>query len=273
MGYDYCIEYKKGQENVAADALSRVQGADLFVTAVSQIEPLLLQRIMDSQKNDIGVQQIIKKITTVGGLLKFTWNGSWLSKENCMVVGNDMSLRDEIVKLCHESPIGGHSGVRATAHRVKGLFFWKGITKVVRRVIRGCDVCMRAKHENVALPGLLQPLPIPDTIFTDISMDFIGGLPKVKGKDTIFVVVDRLTKYAHFMVLGHPFSAKDVAQVFLDNVYKLHGCPTSIISDRDPVFLSSFWTEFLHLQGVEAKLSTAYHPQTDGQTEVVNRCL
>nr|GEV89579.1 reverse transcriptase [Tanacetum cinerariifolium] len=104
--------------------------------------------------------------------------------------------------------------------------------------------------------GLLQPLPIPNGIFSDVSMDFIGGLPKVKGKDTIFVVVDRLTKYAHFVLLGHPFLAEDVAQVFIDNIYKLHGCLNSIISDRDPVFLSSFWTEFLNLQGVSAKLST-----------------
>nr|GEX82830.1 protein kinase-like domain, phloem protein 2-like protein [Tanacetum cinerariifolium] len=104
-------------------------------------------------------------------------------------------------------------------------------------------------------------------------MDFIGGLPKVKGKDIIFVVVHRLTKYSHFMVLGHPYSAKEVAQVFIDNVYKLHGCPSSIISDRDPIFLSAFWKEFLALQGIKSKLSTAYHPQTDGQTEVVNRYL
>nr|GEU50407.1 hypothetical protein [Tanacetum cinerariifolium] len=191
MGYDYVIAYKKGRENVVADALSQVQGITLFTTAISQIEPLLLNRILDSQNNDV--------------------------EENRMAVGGNAELREEIVKLCHESPMGGHSEVNATVQRVKGLFFWKGISKVVRRVIRDCDVCKWAKHENVPSPGLLQPLPIPDTIFTDISMDFIGGLPKVKGKDTIFVVVDRLTKYAHFMVLGHP---SDILELVLDGVFK-----------------------------------------------------
>ena len=119
---------------------------------------------------------------------------------------------------------------------------------------------MRAKHENVASPSLVELLPIPDTIFTDISMDFIGGLPKVKGRDTIFVVVDPLTKYSHFMVLSHPYSDNEIAQVFLGNVYKLHGFPSSIISDCDLIFLISFWKEFLALQGVAANLSTAYQP-------------
>nr|GEW21105.1 hypothetical protein [Tanacetum cinerariifolium] len=163
--------------------------------------------------------------------------------------------------------------VTTTIQRVNGIFYWKGITKVVKRIVRRCDICMRAKHEKVASPGLLQHLPIPDAIFSDISMDFIGGLPRVNGKDTIYVVIDRLTKYGHFMLLGHPFTAEDVAQVFLDNVFKLHGCPVTIVSDRDPIFLSSFWKEFLELQGIASHLSTAYHPQTDGQTEVVNRCL
>ncbi|KAJ0547862.1 putative nucleotidyltransferase, Ribonuclease H [Helianthus annuus] len=273
MGYDYSIEYKKGRENVVADALSRVQGSELFVTAVSQLEPLLLDRIVESQKRDIDLQQIVDKIKNGEGNARFRWNGKWLTRGDRMVVGNDGGLREEMVKMCHESPVGGHSGVRATVQRVKGLFFWKGINKVVRKVVRNCDVCMRAKNETVASPGLLQPLPIPKMIFADISMDFIGGLPRVKGRDTVFVVVDRLTKYGHFMLLGHPYSARDVAQVFVDNVFKLHGCPSSIVSDRDPIFLSSFWKEFLTLQGIESKLSTSYHPQTDGQTEVVNRCL
>ncbi|GJS00937.1 putative nucleotidyltransferase, ribonuclease H [Tanacetum coccineum] len=217
MGYDYVIEYKKGRENVAADALSRVQGITLFTTAISQIEPLLLNRILDSQNNDVEVQQVIQKLKEGEILPRFKWNGRWLAKENRMAVGGNAELREEIVKLCHESPMGGHSGVNATVQRVKGLFFWKGISKVVRRVIRDCDVCKRAKHENVPSPGLLQPLPIPDTIFTDISMDFIGGLPKVKGKDMIFVVVDRLTKYAHFMIRYSSF----LVRVF--KAYKAYG--------------------------------------------------
>eukprot|EP00253_Pinus_taeda_P025942 PITA_25942 len=136
-----------------------------------------------------------------------------------------------------------------------------------------CDVCQRHKGEIVNTPGTLQPLPIPASIWTEVSMDFITGLPKSGNKSVIMVVVDRLSKYSHFCALPHPFTPTLVAQTFMDQIFKLHGMPISIVSDHDPIFTSNFWQELFRIQGTQLKLTTSYHPQTDGQTEAVNKCL
>ena len=143
----------------------------------------------------------------------------------------------------------------------------------VQQYIRGYEVCQRCKYETQSPASLLQPLPIPIAMWSDLSRDFIGGLPKSQGYGTIMVVVDRLSKYAHFIPLTHPYSAKEVAEVFLKEVVRLHGFPTSIVFDRDRIFVSSFWFELFKLSSPKLKFSLAYHPQMDGQTEVVNRCL
>ncbi|KAM0066244.1 putative nucleotidyltransferase, Ribonuclease H [Helianthus debilis subsp. tardiflorus] len=273
MHYDFEIQYKKGVENVAADALSRVQGSSLYALSISSFEPLLLGRIKSSWESDVVLKDTIAKLQQGVQMGQFSWDQGLLKRKGKLVIGNDTQLRKDIIVHCHDSTVGGHSGYHATLQRLKGFFYCKGQSKAVREWVRACSVCQQAKYETVASPGLIQPLPIPTCIFSDISMDFITGLPKSKGKNVIFVVVDRLTKYAHFVGMTQPISASSVAKAFIDNVYKLHGWPTTIVLDRDSIFLSNFWQEFTRLQGIAVQMSTAYHPQTDGQTEVVNRCL
>lgn len=120
---------------------------------------------------------------------------------------------------------------------------------------------------------LLQPLPISETIWQNISINFIEGLPQSHNKSVIMVMVDKLSKYAHFISLKHPYTATSVAQAFLDNIYKLHGLSQTIVSDIYVVFLSKFWQSLFDVQGVHLHHSTIYHPQSDGQTEAVNKYL
>jgi hypothetical protein len=131
-------------------------------------------------------------------------------------------------------------GNQKTYSKVKREFYWPGMKKDIPSYIRGCDICQRNKVENIHPVGLLQPLPIPSQVWIEVSMDFIGGLPILQGKDVIMVVIDRLSKYAHFIPLTHPYTAGIVAHLFLDQIFKLHGLPKSIVSDRDRIFTSNF---------------------------------
>lgn len=157
----------------------------------------------------------------------------------------------------------GHSGVNATIGRIQTWFWWPTLSKDVTNWIQRCEICQRCKHDHVPYPSLLQPIPVPDQAWDTITMDFIESLPKSSGKD-ILVIIDKFTKYAHLLALQHPFTTAQVAQVLLNNVFKLYGPPKAIITDRDKIFTSQFWAELFKKLGTSSNLTTAYHPQSDG---------
>ena len=152
-------------------------------------------------------------------------------------------------------------------------FYWVGTKKAIAGYVKACGICQRNKTLVMSPAELLQPLKLPDKVWKDLSMDFIDGLPKSEGYDVIYVAVDRLSKYAHFVPLKHPYTPAYVDEIFITNIVKLHRMPHLIVFYRNRVFTSKFWEEIFHLQGTELRRNTAYHPQTDGQMEVVNRCL
>jgi hypothetical protein len=197
-----------------------------------------------------------------------------LIKVHCKIwVGANSALQTKLINAFHNSAIGGHSGVLPTYKCLKRLFSWSGMKTYVDDFVKQCVVCQQAKHLHSKPAGLLQPLPIPEGIWCELTMDFVEGLPLSNSANVIMVVVDRLTKYAHLIPLKHPFTASTVAQVFLDSVVKLHGVPLSIVSDRDKIFISRLWKELFSALGTKLQFTTAYHPQTDGQSERVNQCI
>lgn len=182
-------------------------------------------------------------------------------------------LQLKVLSALHDSALGGHSGFPITFSRVKKLFAWRGMKSDGYNYVIACSICLQAKPNRAKYTGLLVPLPIPSQSWQVISMDFIDGLPTSGTANCLMVVVDKFSKYAHFVPLHHPYSASKVAQLFLDSIFRLHGMPSYIISDRDPVFTSIFWKELFRLAKVQLCLSSAYHPQSDGQTKRVNQCL
>lgn len=190
-----------------------------------------------------------------------------------LVLPPNSPLINQVLMEYHSSPIGGHSGITRTLARVSAEFYWQHIRADVKQFIQECIICQQAKATNHLPAGLLQPLPIPNQVWEDIAMDFITGLPLSFGFTVIVVVINRLTKYGHFFALKSDYNSKTVADIFFKNVVKLHGLPKSIVSDRDIVFTSIFWKQLFTLSGTSLAMSTAYHPQSDGQSEAVNKCV
>lgn len=136
-----------------------------------------------------------------------------------------------------------------------------------------CETCQHIKYPMEKKQGMLQPLPIPSKPWQDITIEFITGLPSSYGHVAILVVVDRFTKQSHFVGLQPRYTTSIVAEKLVQNVIKLHGFPRSVIMDQDPLFVSKFWTQLMQFTGTKLKHSTIYHPETDGQSEVVNNIV
>ena len=264
LGYDYKIEYKPGLANQAADSLSRK--AELAFLSVSQ-----------SQANWwAGLQRECAEDPFYGFLASLPHfvhrDGIWFLHGKVYL--NPVSpLIPTLIAECHATPQGGHFRFHKTLARLRSDFRWPKMRHIIQDYIRQCEVCQQNKSDSMSPAGLLQPLPVRTRVWSDISMDFIEGLPPSHGYTTIMVVVDRLTKYAHFIGLSHPYTALLIAKTFISHIVRLHGIPTSIVSDRDRVFISSFWKALFQLSGTKLCMSSSYHPQSDGQTEAVNRIL
>jgi hypothetical protein len=160
----------------------------------------------------------------------------------------------------HASPIGGHSGIEKTYGRLKENIYWEGMKQDVAQFVKTCLVCQQTKIPSQLPYGLLQPLPLPSAVWEDISLDFIVGLPSFQNCTVILVVVDRFSKAAHFGMLPTNFTACKVAELFAHMIFKHHGMPKSIVSDRDPIFLSKFWQQLFRNCGTILRMSSAYHP-------------
>ncbi|WZZ36193.1 hypothetical protein YC2023_019594 [Brassica napus] len=265
VGYDYEIMYKPGSANAAADALSRRADspclhADFWdeLRHISLSDPYLM-RIGKLAEERPG-QPYAKR----NGLIYFNKR---------LVIPPNSSFIASLLREFHDTPLGGHSRVLRTLKRLSQQFYWPSMNKTVHNYVTECDVCQRAKSESLLCKGLLQPLLIPDRLWEDLSMDFVDGLPHSDNHTSILVIVDRLSKAAHLVPISHPYTAMSVASKFIDAVVEHHGMPKSIVSDRDPVFVSAFWQELWRLSQTKLCMSSSYHPQTTGQTEVVNRCI
>ena len=276
--FDYELSYIKGKENVVADALSR-KHKEVHQPSASILKKLLnittlklseniLEKLKDEYQNDEHFKNLYN--TPKEPYLKKN-NKLYLEKKLCIPTG---SIRLDILNDNHESLYGAHRGYKKTLAQLKRHFYWPKMKQEIYDYVKTCSKCQKAKSSNIKPYGKLQSFPPPKRKWEEISMDFIFDLPKTSNRNTgIMVVVDKLSKHTHFIALSSTINAKGTADIFYKEIYKHHGLPRKIISDRDSRFTSNFWKTLMKTLKIKLNLSTAFHPQTDGQSERAFRVL
>ena len=236
------------------------------VDTVSAIEPSLRDRILQLLPSDVGVQRYRENRLP-----------PW-SMHNGLLLRNDLiyipePLRVDIIRAHHDSPLTGHQGVARTCELITRNFWFPRMQRIVENYINSCHLCQTSKAPRHPRHGELASLPVPTSPWKGLSCDFVTDLPLSNGMDSVLVFVDRMTKMSHFIPCLKTTSAPEFGRLFVAHVVRLHGLPDSIVSDRGSIFTSNFWSTLASILQIDTRKSTAFHPQTDGQTERMNQTL
>jgi hypothetical protein len=266
--FNFHIAHIAGKHNLVADALSRRPK----VNAVSIATHNDLSLMIDEYATDPEFKDVMSAIAIGKKQEPYHVQDGYLLYGNRLCITR--SLREKVMYECHAPPYAGHRGIQATLKGVEMYFYWPTMRANIHDYVTQCIVCQKTKYDRGKQSGLLQPLPIPDSPWESISMDFIFGLPKsIHGNVGIWTIVDRFSKQAHFIPVKKTIKPHHMATLFISQVFKYHGLPMSIVSDRDPRMTSNFWKGLFENLGTKLNFSSAYHPQTDGQSEIANSTI